>query len=82
MKSDDNKSRRKRSRMTITDHQVGAVIRNYLKNKRDTLTNTLHSSRDRDLPDTVSVSDEGKKILFERMGRRMAEKAQTDISSM
>jgi len=68
--------------MTITDHQVGAVIRNYLKNKRDTLTNATPSSRDRDAADKVSVSDEGKKILFERMGRRIAEKAQTDISSM
>lgn len=68
--------------MTITDHQVGAVIRNYLKNKRDGLTNVASSSRDRDSGDRVSVSDEGKKILFERMGRRIAEKAQTDISSM
>ncbi len=69
--------------MTITDHQVGAVIRTYLKNKRDTLTNVVSTSRDpEDVKDEVCVSDEGKKILFERMGRRMAEKAQTDISSM
>lgn len=67
--------------MTITDHQVGAVIRTYLKNKRDTLTNVISSSRDTEVKDEVSVSDEGKKILFERMGRRIAEKAQTDISS-
>ncbi|HEY3275941.1 MAG TPA: hypothetical protein VGJ94_04925 [Syntrophorhabdaceae bacterium] len=68
--------------MTITDHQVGAVIRTYLKNKRDTLTNVISATRDRDVKDEVSVSDEGKKILFERMGRRVAEKAQTDISSL
>jgi hypothetical protein len=70
--------------MTITDHQVGAVIRTYLKNKRDTLTNSAasSSSRDTDVTDEVCVSDEGKKILFERMGRRVAEKAQTDISSI
>ena len=67
--------------MTITDHQVGAVIRTYLKNKRDTLTNAVSSSKDPEVADQVSVSDEGKKILFERMGKRVAEKAQTDISS-
>ena len=67
--------------MTITDHQVGAVIRTYLKNKRDTLTSVTSSSRDTEVRDEVCVSDEGKKILFERMGRRIAEKAQTDISS-
>jgi hypothetical protein len=68
--------------MTITDHQVGAVIRTYLKNKRDTLTNVVSSSKDPEVSDQVCVSDEGKRILFERMGRRMAEKAQTDISSL
>ncbi len=68
--------------MTITDHQVGAVIRTYLKNKRDTINNVISTSVDRDVKDTVSVSDEGKKILFERMGRRVAEKAQTDITSI
>ncbi len=67
--------------MTITDHQVGAVIRTYLKNKRDTLTNVVPSSRDHDVKDEVSVSDEGKRILFERMGKRIAEKAQAEISS-
>jgi hypothetical protein len=67
--------------MTITDHQVGAVIRTYLKNKRDTLTNVVSSSRDHDVKDEVSVSDEGKRILFERMGKRIAEKAQAEISS-
>jgi hypothetical protein len=68
--------------MTITDHQVGAVIRTYLKNKRDTLTNVVSGSKDTEVSDQVCVSDEGKKILFERMGRRVAEKAQTDISSL
>ena len=68
--------------MTITDHQVGAVIRTYLKNKRDTLTNVVSTSKDREVSDQVCVSDEGKKILFERMGKRVAEKAQTDISSI
>ncbi len=68
--------------MTITDHQVGAVIRTYLKNKRDTINNVISTSVDRDVKDQVSVSDEGKKILFERMGRRVAEKAQTDIASI
>ena len=68
--------------MTITNHQVGAVISTYLKNKRETVTNVAHrSSGSHEVPDEVSVSDEGKRILFERMGRRIAEKAQTDISS-
>ncbi|MBA4417868.1 MAG: hypothetical protein C0392_08160 [Syntrophus sp. (in: bacteria)] len=67
--------------MTITDHQVGAVIRTYLKNKRDTLINVASSSNGRDVNDQVSVSEEGKRILFERMGKRVAEKAQADVSS-
>jgi hypothetical protein len=68
--------------MTITDHQVGAVIRTYLKNKRDTLANAVSPSRDHDVKDEVSVSEEGKRILFERMGKRIAEKVQAEISSM
>ncbi|MDR2018345.1 MAG: hypothetical protein LBQ00_05680 [Syntrophobacterales bacterium] len=67
--------------MTVTDHQVGAVIKTYLKNKRDTITNVMPSSDDRGSADTLSVSDEGKKILFERMERRIAEKAHNGISS-
>ena len=68
--------------MTITNHQVGAVISTYLKNKRETVTNVARrSTGSQEVPDEVSVSDEGKRILFERMGKRIAEKAQTDISS-
>ena len=67
--------------MTISNHQVGAVISTYLKNKRETITNVAHRSKGPEVADEVSVSDEGKRILFERMGRRIAEKAQADISS-
>lgn len=68
--------------MTITNHQVGAVISTYLKNKRETVTNVPQPLGDHEANDEVSVSDAGKRILIERMGKRIAEKAQTDISSI
>ena len=46
MKGDgrDNKSGEKHK--MIPDHQIGAVIRAYLKNKRDTLAKGLPTSKD------------------------------------
>jgi hypothetical protein len=64
----------------IPDHQIGAVIKAYLKNKRDTLAKGLPTSKDTEVEDEIRVSDQGKKILLERMGKRVAEKAHTDTS--
>jgi hypothetical protein len=64
----------------IPDHQIGAVIRAYLKNKRDTLAKEVPASEGTEVEDEIRVSDQGKRILLERMGRRVAEKAQIDPS--
>ena len=72
----DNKNRTKIG--VIPDHQIGAVIRAYLKNKRDTVAEGV--PKDTAAKDRTRVSDLGKRILLERMVQRIAKKAQTDIS--
>ncbi len=68
--------------MKVTEHQVGTVIKTYLKNRKDRLSNVLPLSEHREITDDVKVSEEGKKILFERMGRHVLEKVKNEISSL
>jgi hypothetical protein len=71
-----------RSAMSITHHQVGSIIRAYLRNKREALADLDYDSNHiAEVKDEICLSDEGRTILFERMGQHVAEKAQTDTSS-
>jgi hypothetical protein len=67
--------------MRITEHQVGTVIKNYLKNRKDRLANDTPFSEYPEVTDQVRVSEEGKKVLYERMGRLVLEKVKNDLSS-
>jgi hypothetical protein len=61
--------------MPISTNQVSAVIRTYLKNARDKLENEESSHPDSEgVRDEVRVSDDAKKILYERISKRVAEK--------
>jgi hypothetical protein len=66
----------------ISDHQIGEVIRAYLKNRRDTFAQGAPTSEEAEVKDQTFVSDQGKRILLERMGQRVAKKAKTDTSSI
>ena len=67
--------------MKINEHQVGTVIKTYLKNRKDKLTTASTFAEGREINDNVHVSDEGKKVLFERMGKHVVEKAKNELSS-
>jgi predicted RNase H-like nuclease len=67
--------------MTISTNQVSAVIKNYLKNTKDRLENVTNLSGDPDeVRDEVMVSDDAKKILFERIGKRVVEKLKNEMA--
>jgi hypothetical protein len=69
-----------RANMTISTNQVSAVIKTYLKNTKDKLENVTNLSRDPDdVRDEVTVSDDAKKILFERIGKRVVEKLKNEM---
>jgi hypothetical protein len=76
----DNKSRENIG--VIPGHQIGAVIRAYLKNKRDTLAEEAPTPKNTKAKNRTRVSELGKRILLERMVQRIAKKAQTDITSI
>jgi predicted RNase H-like nuclease len=70
-----------RVNMTISATQVSAVIRTYLKNTKDRLENVTNLSRNLDdVSDEVMVSDDAKKILFERIGKRVVEKLKNEMA--
>lgn len=67
--------------MTISTSQVSAVIKTYLKNTKDRLENVSNLSKNPDEAlDAVTVSDEAKKILFERIGKRVVEKLKSEMA--
>jgi hypothetical protein len=70
-----------RVNMTISTNQVSAVIKTYLKNTKDRLENVTNLSRNPDeVRDEVTVSDDAKKILFERIGKRVVEKLKNEMA--
>jgi hypothetical protein len=67
--------------MTISTNQVSAVIKNYLKNTKDRLENVTNLSGNPDeVRDEVMVSDDAKKILFERISKRVVEKLKNEMA--
>ena len=62
--------------MTISDFQINSVIKSYTKNMKfraktidtdKTVNNIVHEDR-------VQISNDGKKMLLERIGESMAER--------
>jgi hypothetical protein len=77
----DKGNKDNRVNMTISTSQVSAVIRTYLKNTKDRLENVTNLSRNpEDVRDEVTVSDDAKKILFERIGKRVVEKLKNEMA--
>jgi small-conductance mechanosensitive channel len=67
--------------MTISTSQVSAVIKTYLKNTKDRLENVTNLSRNpEDVRDEVTVSDDAKRILFERIEKRVVEKLKNEMA--
>jgi hypothetical protein len=67
--------------MTISASQVSAVIRTYLKNTKDKIEKVANPSiNPEDARDEVTVSDDAKKILFERIGKRVVEKLRNEMA--
>lgn len=60
--------------MTISDYQITAVIRTYMKHMKMKLKPGQKTPTKEPGEDRVVISEEAmKKILFERIGDRMAE---------
>ncbi len=67
--------------MTVSTSQVSAVIRTYLKNTKDKIEKTSNPTMNpEDVRDEVAVSDDAKKILFERIGKRVIEKLKNEMA--
>lgn len=62
--------------MTISDYQISNVIKSYtMSMKAKSKVGEKESTSSSALPeDKVMISDEAKRILFERIGEHMAEK--------
>jgi len=67
--------------MTVSTSQVSAVIRTYLKNTKDKIEKISDPTMNpEDVRDQVTVSDDAKKILFERIGKRVIEKLKNEMA--
>jgi hypothetical protein len=67
--------------MTVSTSQVSAVIRTYLKNTKDKIEKNSNPSMNQDdVRDEVTVSDDAKKILFERISKRVVEKLKSEMA--
>jgi hypothetical protein len=68
--------------MKIAEHQIGMVIKTYLRHSRDRFADVLPLTSSDQPDDIVQVSEEGRRVLYERMERRMAEKARKELFPM
>jgi hypothetical protein len=66
--------------MKVSEHQISSLIKTYLKNNRERLANAPFSSEAQAADDEVHISDEGKKILLERMHKQIMERARKESS--
>jgi hypothetical protein len=66
--------------MKVSEHQVGMVIKTYMKHSRERFANTLPFSSSEDPEDVVQVSEAAKRILYERIGKLVIEKAREQAS--
>lgn len=72
---------RKKFHMTVSTSQVSAVIRTYLKHTKDKIERVADPDiNPDDVRDEVTVSDNAKKILFERIGKRVVEKLKNEMA--
>jgi hypothetical protein len=62
--------------MKIAEHQISMVIKTYLRHSKDRFGGDLALVSPEDQPDDiVQVSEEGRRVLYERMEKRVAERA-------
>lgn len=66
--------------MTISGNQVNAVIRTYLKNARNRLTNANTSPGNPQGTFTLAMSEDSKKILYERISKVVVKKIRTQMT--
>ncbi len=64
--------------MKVSEHQINLLIKTYLKNNREKMANASLSSDAQITDDEVRISNEGKKILFERMGKQVMERVRKE----
>jgi hypothetical protein len=62
--------------MTISDYQVGSVIKTYLKNMRIKLKEKENGLIQKPRDDEVLISQEGmKKVLYNRISKQLVERS-------
>jgi hypothetical protein len=66
--------------MKVSEYQMNLVIKTYLKNNKDRTTNISQLSDQHNIDDAVNISDEGKTILFERMGKQLKDRVREQAS--
>jgi len=67
--------------MRISANQVSAVIRTYLKNAMDRLDNDSSSGDLEEQRDEVTVSEDARRILYERIGKRLVQKLRDQMAA-
>jgi len=62
--------------MTISDYQIGSVIKTYMKNMKVKVKDRENGSVQELKDDLVAISQEGMKtVLYDRIGEQMAERS-------
>jgi hypothetical protein len=67
--------------MTISANQVSAVIRTYLKNARDRLDDDSPSGNSEKQQDEITISEDARKILYDRIGKRLVQKLRNQMAA-
>jgi|WetSurSiteA1Bulk_404760.scaffolds.fasta_scaffold234525_2 hypothetical protein len=60
--------------MNISATHVSAVIKTYLKNTKAKIENRGTLPANRDVKDAVAVSENARKMLYERIGKKVLER--------
>ena len=66
--------------MKVSEQQVSLLIKRYMRNNRDRLKNISLYPGTQVIDDDVHISDEGKKILLERLNKQIMERARKELS--
>ncbi len=60
--------------MTVSDFQISSVIKTYMKNMKIRMGRLALADDGSGQEDNVTISDEGKRVLFDRISEKMTER--------
>lgn len=66
--------------MKVSEYQINAVIKTYIKNSKEKLTDYRNKANRNNIKDAIDISETGKKMYYEKIKNQSIHKMQAQMS--